>query len=445
MLSPFIRARACARQSGRALPRAAAARLCAFLLSISLACWAHAQNASATDSPVQVLGLQDALRIAQQRSYALRAQDAAVQAAGHMAVAALHRPDPTLHLSIDNLPIDGPMRFNLTRDFMTMRSVGLSQTFTREGKRLAGSASFKREADVAHATYSVKIAELRRDTALAWFDRYYQKQMLEILSKQRAEAALQIEAAEALYRADRGIQADLLLARASVFRIDDQILATRAREARAIAQLARHVGELAAAPLADPPSISEIRTAVLQHIERHPAIALLASREAAALAQAEMARQEKHPDWSGTLMYSQRGPSFSNMVSVVVTVPLQWDQKNRQDRELSARLAQVEQARAERTELMRATEAEIQAWLVDWRSKLARLADYDASLIPLAAERTQTMLTAYRGGRASLPGVLEARRMEIDTRVERLRIEMDAAALWATLEYLIPIAAEPAR
>ena len=33
-------------------------------------------------------------------------------------------------------------------------------------------------------------------------------------------------------------------------------------------------------------------------------------------------------------MYSQRGPAYSNMVSLNVSLPLPWDRKNRQDREL---------------------------------------------------------------------------------------------------------------
>ena len=61
-----------------------------------------------------------------------------------------------------------------------------------------------------------------------------------------------------------------------------------------------------------------------------------------------------------------------------------------------------------------------------------------APLIPLAAERTRAALAAYRGGGGTLAAVLEARRMEIDTRMERLRLEMETAALWAQLEYLIP-------
>jgi hypothetical protein len=73
-------------------------------------------------------------------------------------------------------------------------------------------------------------------------------------------------------------------------------------------------------------------------------------------------------------MYSQRGPAYSNMVSINLSVPLQWDQKNRQDRELAARLAGVDEARARREELQRAHEAEVRAMLQEWRSHEERLA-----------------------------------------------------------------------
>ena len=54
------------------------------------------------------------------------------------------------------------------------------------------------------------------------------------------------------------------------------------------------------------------------------------------------------------------------------------------------------------------------------------------------AERTRAALAGYRGGGAPLSAVLEARRMEIDMRLERVRLEMENAGLWAQLEYLIP-------
>ena len=49
----------------------------------------------------------------------------------------------------------------------------------------------------------------------------------------------------------------------------------------------------------------------------------------------------------------------------------------------------------------------------------------------LFAERT-ALLAAYRGGSGSLSAVLEARRMEIDTVLEHIRLEMDIAGVGTT-------------
>jgi hypothetical protein len=137
----------------------------------------------------QPLTLDEALRLAQDRSRQLPAQDSAAAAAREMALAAGQLPDPTLKAGINNLPINGADRFSLTRDFMTMRSVGVMQEFTRDDKRKARSARFDREADVAEAGRAVALANLRRDTAMAWLDRHYQERMRELLAVQRTETA----------------------------------------------------------------------------------------------------------------------------------------------------------------------------------------------------------------------------------------------------------------
>jgi outer membrane protein TolC len=389
----------------------------------------------------QTLTLDQALRAAQDRSRQLGAKDAAVAASREMALAAGQRPDPTLKVGINNLPVTGPDRFSLTNDFMTMRSVGVMQEFTSGDKLKARSARFEREAEAAQATRALALTNLRRDTAIAWFDRYFQERMLEVLKSQRAEASLQIEAADAAYRSSRGSQADVFAARTAVALIDDRILQTERQLATAKTKLARWVGAGAEQPLGTPPSIAAAHFEAEDpesQLAHHPEIAMMAKQEEMARADADIAQSNKKSDWSVELMYSQRGPAYSNMVSVNVSIPLQLDQKNRQDRELSAKLALVEQMRAQREEAVREHLAETRSWLQEWRSSKDRLAQYDSSLIPLAVERTRATLAAYRGGNGSLGAVLEARRVEIDTRMERLRIEMEMAARWAQLEFLLP-------
>lgn len=385
--------------------------------------------------------LDRALQLAESRSRQLTAQDAAATASREMGLAAGQLPDPTLKFGVNNLPINGEDRFSLTQDFMTMRSVGVMQEITRSDKLKVRSARFNREAEAAEASRAVALANLRRDTAMAWLDRYYQERMLDVLRTQRTEAGLQIEAADAAYRGGRGTQADVFAARSMVAQIDDRIRQTEKQIGTAKIRLARWVGDDAAQALDTPPSLQSVHldlSSLDSQLAHHPEIALMTKQEQVARADADIAQSNKRADWSVELMYSQRGPAYSNMVSVNVSVPLQWDQKNRQDRELSAKLAIAEQMRAQREEATREHVADTRMWLQEWQSNRERLAQYDSALIPLAAERTRAAIAAYRGGSGPLTVVLEARRMAIDTQMDRLRLEMEAAALWAQLEYLIP-------
>ena len=387
------------------------------------------------------LTLDEALRLAQERSRRLPAQDAAAAAARDMVVAAGQRPDPVLKTGLNSVPVNGPDRFSLVRDNFTMLSVGVSQELTRSAKLQARKSRFEREAELAEAGRELALANLQRDTAVAWLDRHYQQRMRDVLVTQRDEARLQIEAADAAYRGGRGSQADVFAARSSVAQIEDRIAQAERQVAVATTQLTRWVGAAAAEPLSAPPALDSVRLradALEAQLAHHPQIAVLFKQEAMAQADAEVARANRQTDVSVELTYSQRGPSYSNMVSVNLSVPLQWDQKSRQDREVAAKLSIAEQMRAEREEATRAHLAEAQAMLQEWRSDRERLIRYDGALLPLATERTLAAMAAYRGASGSLTAVLEARRGEIDTRMERLRLEMDAARLWAQLNYLVP-------
>ena len=99
----------------------------------------------------------------------------------------------------------------------------------------------------------------------------------------------------------------------------------------------------------------------------------------------------------------------------------------------------VEQARAEREEMLRAHVGEVRAMLDEWENRRERRRTLSsASCIPLAANAPQAALAAYRGGKAGIADVLVARRSEIDVRLQALQLELETARLWAQLNFLIP-------
>jgi outer membrane protein TolC len=387
------------------------------------------------------LTLAEAQRRAVERSRQLGAQDASITASREMAVAAGELPDPVLRLQLQNVPIEGPDRFTLNRDFMTMRSVGVMQEWTRREKRDLKRERLEREAEKTEAEKSASIATIQRSAALAWLDAYYAQALADVIAQQTAAAQLEITAAESAYRAGRVNQADVIAAHSARTGLEDRVseFARRVRNARNA--LARWVGDGADAPLAARPPIdrTHLHTEGLEHqLLLHPDIEVLRRQEEVARTEAKLAQANRKADWSVEVMYGNRASQFGDMATITVSVPLQLFQKDRQDREVTARLATVEQMRAEREEMERAHVAEVQNMVTEWQNGLDRLKRYERELVPLARERTLAALAAYQGGKAASGDLLMARRNEIEVRLQAVQLEMETARLWAQLEYLTP-------
>lgn len=388
------------------------------------------------------LTLREAQRQAVERSALPPAQSSSASASRQLASAAGRLPDPVLTFGIDNLPVNGPDAFSPSSDFMTMRRIGVMQEFTRSEKRELRALVLERQAERMMTERAATIAAIHRDTALAWLDRYYAEALVSIVTQQIAEARAEMTAAESAYRAGRGSQADVFAAHGATAALEDQSSELGRRVRTAKANLARWIGGASAeAPLGNKPSIDSIHLTTDQlesQLAHHPQLALLSRREEIASAEARLAQANKKSDWSVELSYSQRGSAYSNMVSLGVSIPLQWDQKNRQDREVAARLAEFNQARADREDALRAHTAEVRVMVLEWENGRERLGRYQRELLPLASERTRATLASYHGGRSSIVDVLSARRNETDTRMRAVQLEAEVARLWAQLEFLIP-------
>jgi outer membrane protein TolC len=288
---------------------------------------------------------------------------------------------------------------------------------------------------------SAKPRSPQRNTALAWLERYYAEKMAAVIAEQADQVKGEIVAAEGAYRGGRGSQADVIAAHGTLAGLEDRASEFRRRVSVAQANLGRWIGDGSDAPLAARPAIDAVRldTQTLEReLAHHPEIAVLARQEEIAAAEARLAQASRKPDWTVEVAYQQRGPDFSNMVSIGVSVPLPWDRANRQDREIAAKLAMAEQARAQREEMLRAHSAEVRAMLAEWQNGRERLGRYERDLLPLAGERTRATLAGYKGGRASIGELLLARRNETEVRMQAVQLEMETARLWAQLNFLIP-------
>lgn len=414
--------------------RSASNGVAALLLIAIFAC-----TSARSDEP-HLLSLDDALRLASERSSQLSAQRYAIDAFQQTTVSARQLPDPKAVFGVENLPVTGSDSLSLTRDFMTMRKIGVMQDFPRAEKRELRGKLAERVVDRERAMLVDAAAALRRDVAAAWLERYFAEQMTRVVDEQIAEVQLQTEAIKAGLKSGKTQPVDFLAAQMSYQSLLDRRADLDKQSARAKAMLSRWLGDAAGHPLAEF-SIRDVTLAqgsLSDHVAHHPHVQSLERQIDVAQTEAYLAQAATKPDWSLELAYQQRGPSYSNMISLQVSIDLPLFQRNRQSRDVAARMAQLEQARDLKEDATRQHLAEAQAAWSDWEAATARRKRFDESLLPLSRERTQAALAAYRGGRGDITPVLQARRDELDVKLQAVQLSQEQGRSYAQLLYFLP-------
>jgi len=150
-------------------------------------------SAAAPQAAAQALSLEDAIRIGEARSARLAAQSAAVTAASDLVDRASQLPDPKLKFGLENVPVSGEDAWSLTRDFMTMKRIGVMQDIVNGDKRKARSERAARELGVEQAGLTLERTNLRREIAVAWYEVLHATRALEVMSDLVNAVALQQE------------------------------------------------------------------------------------------------------------------------------------------------------------------------------------------------------------------------------------------------------------
>jgi len=339
------------------------------------------------------------------------------------------------------VPTEGPDAWSLTRDFMTMTRIGLMQEFPRGEKREFKSQRVLRDAERASAAIEVSTLAVQREAATAWLARRYAGETERAIADQIAEAELAVTAATGAYRAGKAPQTDVIAAQTAVLDLRNRATEAAMQAKRARIALARYIGADADRPLGDAPDIARLPfdPARLADIEAQPEIRLARAQESVAAAEVDVARASKLPDWSAEVSYAVRGPTYSNMISLMVSIDLPWSPGTRQDREHAARLKERDAAREMREDTLRMRQADVESMRAEWDAARAQAARIRDDMLPLAAQRRDAVLAAYRGGTGTLVAVLEARRAELDARLALLQQEQAAAKAWAWLNFVLPV------
>lgn len=393
--------------------------------------------ACAGSSFAQGLSLADAIGLAARESPALAASAELLEAARQAAKPAGALPDPKLLLGIDNLPVDGPDRYSFSRDFMTMQRIGVMQEFPSRAKRDARVASAQGRIAVAQAQSRLVRLDAVRQTALAWIARDTAERQLAQMDSLIDENHLFEAAVRARLSSGLGMATDAVAARVEAALIEEHRDELRARREQAIAALRQWIGSTAAElPLTGDVPDWPIDREVLQHgLQHHPQFAKSAAQGRALDAEVNEARAARRPDWSMEMAYQRRGPQFSNMVSVQVSVDLPVFAGSRQDPQIAARQAERRALDAEREAELREHSRMLESGLAEFHRLHSAVDRQRTVFIPIANEKVTLAMADWRGGRITLMDVITARRERIDARLKLIALAGEQVQAAASLHF----------
>jgi outer membrane protein TolC len=137
------------------------------------------------------------------------------------------------------------------------------------------------------------------------------------------------------------------------------------------------------------------------------------------------------------MSYGFRARGLSDMLSVQVSVSLPIFPRNRQDRGIAARTADLAAVRAEHEDARRQQAERVQSAWTEWQVLGEQVRRHRELVLPLASDRSALALAAYRGG-ADIQPLLEARRDELTHHAEYAHMQAEYGRAWAALAYLLP-------
>ncbi|APR38171.1 TolC family protein [Paraburkholderia sp. SOS3] len=393
---------------------------------------AYAQGAGMT--------LDEALEVAQARSSSIEAAQAAVRGDSAVVVKAGQLPNPTLKLSVEDLPINGPQAFTIGQDDFTMRGIGIEQEWVSPAKRRLRTALANRTVDQDRTTYLEKLAEVRQQTAMAWLNAVFAKKAVTLNKALVDHLNDELAVRQASYRGAQGSATDIAQARVMLGNARDALIDAQQDEKAALIDLSRWTAAGNVLEVADQtPSLDSPVPGMSAEQIAQVQPALIAARSAISVADAatDVARSDRSPNWTWGLTYFKRGGNFSDYVSFGVSIPLPINRKNLEDRDVEQKSEMGTQARLNYEDAERQVMAGIQTLSTKLASGRDRLANLQQTVLPAADQKVQLANAAYRAGTGSLADAFEARHLQLETELQVLNLERQVSLVWAGLEYQV--------
>lgn len=391
-------------------------------------------------SPVaaqDTLGIDEAIALSLGDQPTVEAYGREAEASEEAAVAARTLPDPQLTAGVTDFPVTGDRAFSPTSDNFTMYTIGVMREQVRRSKREAEASRLRAEAAVSRSEATAQERRIRREVMVAWLNAVEAEAKQRLLDRLIADLRVGHQVMEAGIPTGASTPALALQMQAEIALAEAEQADARGAEARARAELARWVGTAAHRPLPDqipalrlPPKAQDA-----MDLGQHPQVRVAEAREQAAQRQIDVARADRKRDLTWSVMYGWR-PEFGDLVTATVSIPLQINRSNRQNRRISEAAARADAARLRAEDTRRELSGAYGAALADYRSAEAQLAIIMSQAIPSLEASFEAAEARYGAGQGSLELPLTIVRRYVEVTIQSIEEQAQRARAAAELTYL---------
>ena len=344
-----------------------------------------------------VLALQDALALAGTDQPRIEAYEREAQASDQAAVAARSLPDPQLTAGLQNFPITGSNAFSPTKDMMTMLTIGIMREQVRCSKREAAAQKILAEALVSRKQASAEERHIRRDVMLAWIDAVEARAKEKLLGQMIADLRTGRKVMAAAIPTGGSTPALALQAEAEIAIEQSDLADAERAEKHARSTLARWIGSAAYRPLPDAIPDVQVPLDMMPPIDTHPEVQVALAQQEVAQRQVEIAEQNRKWDPTYSVSLGIR-PKYGEMVSAGVSIPLQSNRHNNQDRLIAEAQARADAAALRTEDARRELAEEYRSAVADYEGAEAELARLNKDAIPALESAFKAAEARYESG-----------------------------------------------
>jgi len=417
------------------------ATTCATLLFVALATSAlFAWPANAQQRvPLTLAEAEDLALAAEPGELAMKAKAAALKA---RAVLAGELPDPTLHVGLNNFPIESG---GFRTEGMTHAAIGLQQALPPGKSRSIGTRHYNWLAAEMNENAAARSRNVLTTVRNTWLDFYYWDRAHTLVAESRPFFDDLATVTRSLYSVGRKSQQDVLRAELELSRLQDRLIDIERQRARAQSALGEWVGGNAQRSLAPKlpswgqvPALESLQDRLLEHPALRAADAQIEARSAGV----DLADQRSKPRWVLDLGYSYRegmlssGGPRSDFISLGVTVDLPFFRKRSVDSTLTAALHEHSAAKSVKEQTLRQMQSQLAAEHTRWRDLTRRVSLYDTRILAQARDHAEASLLAYQSDRGDFADVMRASIDYLNTRIDHIRLQVERAQSYAVLANL---------